>query len=164
MKNDKRITDALLVQKHQQLASQKKIGEIRSGIKDLKTVRSENLNKIDDLESEIDAMLSAEGIVFDETLHIEGAGIDSLTKVDEDKIYFENKISALDSVVGNIDDWDSYIFSIKAYAHRNDVDLNVDPFQVLMTECQRIDINKRIQDELTYNKASCDKYDYILNP
>jgi len=162
MKNDKRITDALLVQKHQQLASQKKIGEIRSGIKDLKTVRSENLNKIDDLESEIDAMLSAEGIVFDETLHIEGAGIDSLTKVDEDKIYFENKISALDSVVGNIDDWDSYIFSIKAYAHRNDVDLNVDPFQVLMTECQRIDINKRIQDELTYNKASCDKYDYML--
>ncbi|WP_301584986.1 hypothetical protein [Halomonas alkaliantarctica] len=162
MKDEKKITDALLVQRHQQLASQKRIGEIHSGIKGLKKIRSENLDKIDNLEAEIDAMLSAEGIIFDETLHIDEAEIDSLTKVDEEKIYLENKLSTLDSVDGNINEWDSYISSIRDYAKRNDVDLDVDPFQALMTESQRIDINKRVQDELTYKKANCDKYDYML--
>lgn len=163
MKDKKSETDALLVQRHQQIESQKKIGEIRSGIKDLKKIRCDNLDKLDDLEADIDALLSAEGIMFDEALCADGAGIDSLTDVDEEKIYLENKISSLNNIEGCFEDWDSYILSIRGYAERNGVDLNVDPFQTLMTESQRVELNNRIQDELTYKKANCDKYDYMLS-
>lgn len=162
MKDKKPETDALLVQRHQQIESQKKIGEVRSGIEDLKKIRNENLDEIDTLESEIDAMLSEEGIIFDESIYIEDGCIDSLTDVDEEKIYAENKISNLDSIDGDIKDWESYLVSVRAYAERNNVDLDVDPFKSLMTESQRIEVSNRIQDELTYKKADCDKYDYML--
>lgn len=162
MKDKKPETDALLVQRHQQIESQKKIGEVRSEIEDLKKIRNENLDEIDTLESEIDAMLSEEGIIFDESIYIEDGCIDLLTDVDEEKIYAENKISNLDSIDGDIKDWESYLVSVRAYAERNNVDLDVDPFKSLMTESQRIEVSNRIQDELTYKKADCDKYDYML--
>nr|WP_321513354.1 hypothetical protein [uncultured Pseudodesulfovibrio sp.] len=58
--------------------------------------------------------------------------------------------------------WKEYVASAQMYAERNGLDLTKDPFDSLMTDSQRISIEKRINEDFTLKAAHCDKYDYMV--
>ncbi len=58
--------------------------------------------------------------------------------------------------------WTDYQHSVEEYAARNNVDLSAAPFKTLLSPLQRIELEKRIKDELTIKNAQCDKYDYLI--
>lgn len=162
MTKHKKAAEALLVQKHQQSAAQKKLIEIDNAIKELSNIRATNLSLLDDIDSQLGALMAAEGINFDASNLVVDEEIQALLDIDIEQIHEEKNISNLDIVEVDSMDWDSYMDSIQIYAKNNGIDLSVDPFQHLMTDSQRIEIEKRIDADLTYKLASCDKYDYMI--
>jgi len=59
-------------------------------------------------------------------------------------------------------DWATYLADVQAYAGRNGIDLHDDPFKKLMSDSQRVALEKRIRDEFSLKNAQCDKYDYMI--
>lgn len=154
---------ALLAQKHQQSAAQKKLGEIKSGVETLNGLRDENLQTFEDLDAELDALLEGAGIEFDPDDSYVDAEIQSLLDSNHGARDTAKKISLLEIIeLEDESNWSQYLASVESYAHRNDLDLTGDPFSALLTESQRIVIEKRIDEDLTYKNAQCDKYDYML--
>lgn len=159
----KDATDALLIQKHQLSEAQKKLGEIDGGIARLRDIRSANLQALDDLDTQLNALMSADGIQFDVNGQALEAEIEALLQVDAAKIEATQQIKLLEVVdVAPEADWSQYMVSIRRYATKNGVDLSGDPFTRLMTESQRLAVERRIDEDLTYKNANCDKYDYML--
>ncbi|MFD1008926.1 hypothetical protein [Oceanisphaera ostreae] len=162
MERFKDATDALLVQQHQQSGAQRKLGEVRSGIESLTDLRSDNLDALDDLDAQLEALMAGEGIDFDiGNLTLERE-VEAALQVDTGSIEASHQISLLEVIEGDSADWAHYMLSVRGYAEQNGVDLNGDPFIRLMTESQRIVVEKRIDEDLTYKAANCDKYDYML--
>jgi hypothetical protein len=72
-------------------------------------------------------------------------------------------LGLLDTVDMHTDaDWATYMAELERYATRQGIELNQDPFRDLMTDSQRIALEKRIKDEFSYKAAACDKYDYMI--
>jgi hypothetical protein len=72
-------------------------------------------------------------------------------------------LGLLDTVDMHTDaDWSTYMAELERYATRQGIELNQDPFRDLMTDSQRIALEKRIKDEFSYKAAACDKYDYMI--
>ena len=163
MTKPKDATDALLVQKHQKSEAQKKLAEIEGGIDQLRDVRSANLQALDELDAQLDALMNADGIQFDSNDQALEPEIEALLQVDAARIEAAHQIALLEVVdAGRDADWSQYMVSIHRYATQNGVHLSGDPFSRLMTESQRLAIEQRIDDDLTYKNANCDKYDYML--
>lgn len=155
-------TDALLVQRHQQMGAQRKLGEIEKNIDNLLDIRNDNLSVLESLDAQLDALMAAEDIEFDPSNLSLDLEIEAALQVDIDGIKASSQISLLQVVENNDADWGLYMTSIREYAELNDIDLTGDPFERLMSESQRIEVQKRINDDLTYKKANCDKYDYMI--
>ncbi len=163
MAKHKDATDALLVQKHQQSGAQKKLAEIDEGIARLQDVHSANLQALNDLDAQLDALMQADGIQFDPNDQVLDPEIEALLQVDTARIESAQQIGLLEVVdPGQDADWNQYIASIHNYAAQNGVDLSGDPFSRLMTDSQRIAVERRIDEDLTYKNANCDRYDYML--
>lgn len=155
-------TDALLVQKHQQSSAQQKLEEISQNVSGLHKLNSENLQRLDELDAELNDLLSIEGLetnALDEKLEPE---VEDLLQVDINSIKERHQISLLNTVGDEDLDWDQYMAAVRSYAQQNGVDLTGDPFSRLMTDSQRIEIERRIDEDLTYKKANCDLYDYMV--
>lgn len=72
-------------------------------------------------------------------------------------------LSLLDTIhVDRGANWATYLADVQAYAGRNGIDLHDDPFKKLMSDSQRIALEKRIRDEFSLKNAQCDKYDYMI--
>ncbi|MCK8669081.1 hypothetical protein M1M11_29830 [Pseudomonas azerbaijanoccidens] len=59
-------------------------------------------------------------------------------------------------------DGSTYLEQVESYAARHDIVFAQDPFRDLMTDSQRIALEKRIKDEFSIKAAACDKYDYMI--
>jgi len=59
-------------------------------------------------------------------------------------------------------DGSTYLEQVESYAARHDIAFAQDPFRDLMTDSQRIALEKRIKDEFSIKAAACDKYDYMI--
>lgn len=162
MESFKDEADALLVQQHQQLGAQRKLGEIRSGIEILSDLRSNNLDALEDLDAQLNALMAGEEIDFDIDNLILEREVEAALHVDIDRIEASHQISLLDVIEGDDTVWADYMTSVRSYAEQSGVDLSCDPFARLMTESQRIEVEKRINEDLTYKVANCDKYDYMM--
>lgn len=57
--------------------------------------------------------------------------------------------------------WNLQRQAIDAYVSRNNLSMEGDPFSRLMSDSQRIAVEKRIRDEFSVQGACCDKYDYM---
>lgn len=163
MKKHREEAHALLTQKHQQASAQKKLGEVKSGITALSRLKDENVQAFNELDAELDALLGSSGIEFDPNDDFVDHEIQSMLELDQTQLVSTQRISLLDVVeFDEQSSWSDYVSSVHEYAHRHDIDLTGDPFDVLLTESQRIEIEKRIDEDLTYKNANCDKYDYML--
>src|SRR5690606_33600076 len=129
----------------------------------LRDIRSANLQALDDLDAQLNALMSADSIQFDANDQALETEIEALLQVDAAKIEAAQQIGLLEVVdVASEADWSQYMVSTCRYATKNGVDLSGDPFSRLMTESQRLVVERRIDEDLTHKNANCDKYDYML--
>ncbi|ADD69324.1 conserved hypothetical protein [Denitrovibrio acetiphilus DSM 12809] len=158
----KDAADALVVQRHQQENAFNKLGEVKSGIDLLNKINKDNLDTLNKLDAELDKLLSESGVEFDEgNLSVS----EDIKELVDTKCYKEQTFTIETLSIFNDADnisWSEYIKSVREYASVNNIDLNKDPFERLLSDTQRSEIEKRINDEFTYKSANCDKYDYMI--
>ncbi|MEY8240449.1 MAG: hypothetical protein RPT25_08890 [Cycloclasticus sp.] len=155
----------VLVQKHQLDSAQNKLGTLNSAISGIEGSQAENSGNLDDLLAQMSDLLAGAGIDPSEMAGNEvDPEIQKILTVDEDAIAKSTTtVSLLDTIdASDASDWKTYINTVSSYSERNDIDLTRDPFKRLMTDTQRISIEKRINEELTYKATNCDKYDYMI--
>ena len=153
------------VQKHQLDSAQNKLGALNSTISGIEESQTENSDNLDDLLAQMSDLLADAGIDPDDMTDVEiDPEIQEMLAVDEDAIAkAASTISLLDAIeASDTSDWNTYINAVESYSERNGIDLTRDPFKRLMTDTQRISIEKRINEELTYKATNCDKYDYMI--
>ena len=162
--------NAMLVQKHLVEKSETKIGELSNELAKLKS----DQDQVDDLIGEayllLDSLessdrkeflsLSEEFFAdFDEDFYF----IDNEGYVLEDRPKKYHQIEQLELVDYNSNaDWNNLYSAYEQHASKNDIDLSDDPFKKLMTQSQLADFEKMVKQDFTYQKANCDKYDYML--
>jgi len=151
-------------------------------------VQKDQLNKAGNKLSEIDQRISAiqeeqgeDDILINDTM----AGMASLLEGDSVSSYQRYQKHNVDEVMGALQDgdencqlslvskldsvtfddnatWDEYLNLVEEYGLKHGLNLHEDPFNDLMTKWQKIEIQKRIDDEFTKKNANCDKYDYLI--
>lgn len=161
---DKKVA-AMLVQKHQLNQAESKISEIDRVLLELGSSQSVNSSELDRMLLDMEALLAENNNVpdFNEYTKNYEAISNQLTEnfVEERKVI--SKLSIIESIEANNNTtWDEYSELVEEYAFKNQIDLINDPFSRLMSRSQKIDLEKRIQNEFTYKTASCDKYDYMI--
>jgi len=156
--------NALLAQQHQQNSLVKKTSEVSEGIDHLEDLKKSNQNQFDELEGQLDMLLESVNEIPKIVDCTASDEIEELLKVDTEAIFEKSfQIKPLDTIhLSDEMGWNDYIESVKGYAEHHNLDLTQDPFDSLMTDSQRIQLEQRIKEEFTYKNASCDKYDYML--
>ncbi len=165
MKKPDTQVSALLVQKHQLEQSERQLSDLDAALDALSTLQTDTDAALDEMILAMDGVLEHSGITFDETIHT--------TVSREFSDYLEsgltpsppgiNKLSMIETIAFTDDmDWETYSQSVTHYAHKQNIDLTVDPFSALMSPTQRIALEKRIQEDFTLKTARCDKYDYMI--
>ena len=162
--------NAMLIQKHLVGNSEVKIGEVSNELGNLKSSQgqvSDLINEAYALLSDIGNIDSKESTIlseafftdFDEDIYF----IDNESYVLEAKPKKYNEIEQLKLVDYNSNNsWNDLYSAYEEYASENDIDLSDDPFKKLMSDSQRIEFEKMVKEDFTYQKAQCDKYDYML--
>ena len=94
-------------------------------------------------------------------------GVKSLESLQLDQVDHE----AIDTVIEQLDfsttllrndsDWSTYLRGVEDYARSNDIDVDRDPFQSLLSDRQRSDILNRIESDFD-EKCDCDRWDYAI--
>lgn len=156
--------NALRVQKHQLSNSENKVSEMDSILSNIQEEQKDNDKLLDSLLSDMEGLMNEVSIksvsedTFNKNLEtIEGnlnnssksAGISLVSEVDNIEL---NDNSS----------WEDYLGMIDDYGFKNNLILEEDPFQHLMTKSQKIELQNRIKEEFTLKNANCDKYDYMI--
>ncbi|WP_083938867.1 hypothetical protein [Thioalkalivibrio sp. ALE20] len=153
---------AAVAQKHQNDKAGRRVGELNKGADELTQKNNKNSDLLGELEDEIDQLMANEGVSFDREADIKNTEIDALLSEAEargasraqeytklDYIEFEENF-----------DWQGYDFDVERYLERSEINLSDDPFSYLLSERDRIKVEKRIDQDLTFKTADCDKVDY----
>lgn len=163
--------NAMLVQKKQLDSSHDKLSELDIALAQLESSQAENTNQLDSMLESMRSLIKqnsniATGTEYSKNLSVIEQRLESsanlaeairhLSKPNEpitllEEVSFDQKLG-----------WDDYFYSINCYAIQKNLDLTSDPFDALMTESQRIDLEKRIKEDFTYKTAQCDRYDYMI--
>lgn len=158
---------ALFVQRHQLDAAGFQAGKIGLALDQLEQSQHDNDALLEQMLTQAEAMLDS-GITLVEADTGTDAARQLFTDVllDADLPPVRNAmqpLGLLDSVaIDRYADWSTYRQQMHAYAIRHDIDIDDDPFRKLMSDTQRISLEKRIKDEFSLKNAQCDKYDYMI--
>ncbi|MDD2357792.1 MAG: hypothetical protein PHX13_07765 [Thiovulaceae bacterium] len=145
----------LLVQKHQLNQVEDKVSQVGNAISAINQEQKENEEQLDKMLLHMENLITSNNeIVYNEdykNLHVMKTA---------SKISYLSELEKLD-----IDDdisWNEYVGLAKKYAFKNNIDFDKDPFEKLMATSQKIELEKRIQEDFTFKNADCDKYDYMI--
>jgi len=158
---------ALIVQRHQVDAAGFQIGKIGRALGQLEQSQQDNDLILDQMLAQAGAML-ASGVTLAEADGPADASRQLFTDIllDADLPSVRNlmpPLQLLDSIaIDRSADWNTYRQEMHAYASRNGIAIDDDPFKKLMSDTQRIALEKRIRDEFSLKNAQCDKYDYMI--
>ena len=150
----------LLIQQHQLNAAGSHLGAVSATLAQLRSAQEADDELLDQLLSQANALVAC-GVPQQDSA---GICIDTLF----DNVALDSKLTMqplgfLDSAhVPLGGDWDAYLSAVEEYAVRNDVHFAEDPFKQLMSDTQRIALEKRIKEDFTLKGANCDKYDYMI--
>ena len=162
--------NVMLVQKHLTERSETKVGELSNEIAKLKSSQNEVadliseayslLDNIEDTNSEEFIILSEAFFAdYDEEFYF----IDNEGYVLQDNPRKYHQIEQLEVINFEAStDWSDRYAVYEKHALQNNIDLSEDPFKKLMTQSQLAEFEKMVKDDFTYQKANCDKYDYML--
>lgn len=148
----------LLIQQHQINAAGSHLGAVSATLAQLHSAQQADDELLNQLLSQANAL-----VVSDEAPICNGEiCVDALLEAMTDSQQTISPLSLLDSAHVPRADWDAYLRAIDEYAVRNKVEFAEDPFKRLMSDTQRIALEKRIKEEFTLKGANCDKYDYMI--
>ncbi|MCU6496739.1 hypothetical protein LPN04_02910 [Rugamonas sp. A1-17] len=149
----------LIVQQHQLTGAGMHLGAMSVALDRLQESQQHNDALLDQLLAQADALTGD-----DQVLVVCDIEIDVLMEVGElDVPVSIQPLGLLDSVRVDRDaDWAFCLQAMEDYGKRNQLFAAEDPFLHLMSDSQRIALEKRIRDEFTLKGASCDKYDYMI--
>lgn len=154
---------AMLVQQHQLEKTNAHMDNMLSALNSMSQDQRSNDALLDSLLAQAQSMVDEQDIVF--------------VVEDQDVMIFEDYVleqpsdyqptlqplALLDAIDMEADaDWPAYLAQLENYAERHDLRFAQDPFRDLMTDSQRIALEKRIKDEFSLKAAACDKYDYMI--
>jgi hypothetical protein len=153
-------SQVLLVQQHQLNAAGSHLGAVSATVAQLRSAQAADDELLDQLLAHANVLVASdEPPPYDGKISIDAlfgdAGLHSSQTI--------SPLALLDSAsvpVGG--DWDAYLRTVDDYAVRNNVHFAEDPFKHLMSDTQRIALEKRIKEEFTLKGANCDKYDYMI--
>ena len=163
--------NVLLVQKHLTERSETKVGELSHEIAKLKSSQNEVADLISEAYSLFDNIEdtdSEEFIILSEALFAdydeEFYFIDNEGYVLQDNPIKYHQIEQLEVINFEANtDWSDRYAVYEQHALQNNIDLSEDPFKKLMTQSQLAEFEKMVKDDFTYQKANCDKYDYMMS-
>lgn len=163
--------NALRIQKHQLSQAQNKLEQIDNTLDDLQDKQSQNQAILDNLMEQMESLLVEAESLPDLSISNKDEISEALQSILQEELDSTSDkttpsialIEELDSV--EFDDnmsFEEYVASYKEYAQRNEINLDHDPFETLMSKAQQIALSKRIKEEFAYKNAHCDKYDYLI--
>lgn len=167
------IAKACIVQQDELQKSNEKIAKIGIKIDEINKSISEDQKVLDSMDikikkalSEADYLLSKydkyASMVNDEDVKSEMKNLrKKLNSISIDNVKQIQKIDKLEDVKFD-GTWEEYISSVNQYIEANNLLTSDDPFKDLMSDTQRLELQKRIKDEFSYKNAKCDKYDYMI--
>lgn len=156
---------SLLVQRKQMESVERQLVKVSKEISSLGKLNDDNLSELDKLLLQAETLCSNQGIDTSQISekHIE-MGEKLVALSEEEKV--DIKVPAFEKLVTiSIDDttsWEEYLSNIDKFALENNIDLNIDPFEELLSQSQKEEIAERIRSDYTMKKANCDKYDYMI--
>lgn len=155
-------SQAMLVQKHQINAAQRHFGLLDDALEDMQAAQAENLQHLELMLFEAETLVEGNQVIFevddDDALLVETSLL-----VQENIVSIGTPLPSLDFIdMDGESDWRGYLDQLAAYAQRQRIELDQDPFLDLMSASQRIALEKRIREEFSYKGARCDKYDYMI--
>lgn len=158
----------LIIQKDQLDKSQSSLNCISDAIEQVEETRNHNKTEIDRLIEETELILSRNGLTID-SIDIESISDNDLdlVQLDSEELEMINdnlfKNGILDVIETNSEmTWQNYIKNVDKYVIDNNIDLNKDPFDILMSPEQKYLVNQRINQDYKIERAKCDKYDYYI--
>lgn len=153
---------ALLVQRRQRDDAIHKLSEVDKALRAMEEEQANSDAELDAILAQAEHLLMVRNIPF----------IDDADDLDFEEKLFDNdvdqplatpKIQTLDLIeISADDDWEDYLEKVESYAARNRVTGMDSPFSHLMTDSERIEFERRIQDDFTIQRACCDRYDYMI--
>lgn len=153
----------LVVQTHQLDCAQAQLGLIDSSLQELMTAQSGTEDLLTSLIAQAEASVPANEMAFDtaeQNVQLLNA---LLEESSSNACGPDSLLGTLDHVeLSKADDWSSYLATVERYAGKHGIELSEDPFRTLMSPSQRIELEKRIQQDFTLKQANCDKYDYMI--
>lgn len=159
--NKNQLAHILQAQKHQVKQAQIKAAEINVEVDQMLSKQEAENELLDALILQAQSALdvSQDGRV--------GKEVKALTEAQQTLLHTDPKeVKLLDGLdVLNFDENCSsadYYDAIKKYAEKNKLKLEKNPFLELMPISERIKLEKRIKEDLTYKNAQCDRYDYAI--
>ncbi len=157
--------NALVVQQHQLAAAGVQASRIGLALDQLEQAQQNNDALLDQMLTQVESLLHHGEAAIDIDADM-GRVIYTDVLIDPElppAISVIRPLGLLDTIdVDRHADWATYLQQVQAYAGRNGIDLTEDPFNKLMSDTQRIALEKRIRDEFSLKNAQCDKYDYMI--
>lgn len=151
------LANAAKVQKHQ----------LKTGTSQLSMID----NKLDELCNDQSGLNQAlmDAINQAESMLDGGDKLSGLSTVSTDNNSANLPTRPLDTIeqidyvkVTRIESFESIVALNDAYAQRQSLDLASDPYKDLMSVSERIEFERWVKEDFTYQNASCDKYDYLI--
>lgn len=154
---------SLLVQQHQLEQNNMHLDKMFGALDVMVREQRSNDDLLDSLLAQAQSIVDAQEIVFvveeQETLLYEH----NLLEPPADYQATLQQLEMLDIVyIDDGADWTDCLAQLDSYAARQGLERPEDPFRCLMTDSQRIALEKRIKDEFSLKAAACDKYDYMV--
>jgi hypothetical protein len=153
---------AMVVQNEQVQNASMQVGKIDVVLSDLQRQQEQNQSEIDELLAQAEQLIG-DGSVFLEIDERNEFLVEVDDSIQSDVVVYREHIDMLDYVeVDDSSNWNEYFENVSQYAEKQGIGLSADPFKELMSDSQRIELEKRIKEDFTYKNAECDKYDYLI--
>lgn len=169
MSEDESLYDqarVLGIQKHQLKGADSKLGEINQTVDSLSDLQDTAREELDELLARANSLMNGDGtvVVFeDDQFEEDGVEMELVGEAVSGDVVLPSRIAPLDMVdVDSDSDWDDFLTQVEQYAERQGIKFDQDPFKSLMSDSQRIALEKRIRYDFTLKNARCDKYDYMI--
>ncbi|CCN38658.1 conserved hypothetical protein [Vibrio nigripulchritudo SO65] len=152
------LGNAVKVQRHQLTSGASQLSIIDNKLDELNQDQT-NLNQaLSDAINQVESMLGGDVHKFSDpsTISLEDNSTHRLTGPIE-------TIEQIDYVnVTQAESFETIVELNDAYAQRQGLDLTSDPYKDLMSVSERIEFEKWVREDFTYQNADCDKYDYLI--
>ncbi|VDG99164.1 Uncharacterised protein [Lysinibacillus sphaericus] len=143
---------ALVAQRHMLTNANRVIDQTQIDIRQLSSLHEAHSQSLDEL-LELAEMLGTGERRDDFDLQ----GIPEFEKLPEKE---EEPLETIE--VADSDSWATYTSAINTYIQQQDISLQEDPFRQLMTDRERAEIIRTIQEDYKMTVPACDKYDYAI--